>query len=130
MCGFAMTLLQQAHAACSEKLGLVMSILAWLPMPVLRDLTQEEAGRIADCSIGGRVWFCLQEVLSNINIVKGVKDSFGAKTFMGRVAIPVRPYYDKPGQSVTEWFDLGKQEWFHEDGTVSCHSPSPSPRYV
>lgn len=64
----------------------------------------------------------MQEVLSNINVVKGIKDSFGAKTFMGRVAIPVRPYYDKKGESVREWFELGKQEWANEDGTVSCQS--------
>ena len=62
--------------------------------------------------------FSLQEVLSNINVVKGLKDSFGAKTFMGRVAIPIRKYFDKPGECISDWYDLGKLDWSHEDGTV------------
>lgn len=54
----------------------------------------------------------------HLNVVKGVKDTFGAKTFMGRAAIPVRPYMDRPSETVEDWFDLGKGEWSNEDGTV------------
>ncbi len=54
----------------------------------------------------------------HINVVKGLKDTFGAKTFMGRAAVPIRPYADRPGETVEDWFDLGRGEWSNEDGTV------------
>jgi len=68
----------------------------------------------------------LQEVFSNINLVKGVKDSFGAKTFMSRAALDVRPFSDQPGKPIDKWYDLGKNDWSHEEGTVS-HVPPPLP---
>ncbi len=64
----------------------------------------------------------VQEVFSSINLVKGVKESFGAKTFMSRVAIEVRPFSDQPGKPIDRWYDLGKNDWSHEEGTVSLHS--------
>jgi hypothetical protein len=65
----------------------------------------------------------LQEALSNINPVKGIKDSFGAKTLMSRAAIDVRPFSDQPGKAMDKWYDLGTNEWSHEEGTVSPTIP-------
>lgn len=62
---------------------------------------------------------CFQEVFSTINVVKGLKESFGATTFMARVAVPIRPFYNEAGREVDKWYDLGQNEWSHEDGTVS-----------
>lgn len=53
-----------------------------------------------------------------MNLVKGVKDTIGAKTFMGRAAIPVRRFADRPGETVEDWYDLGKGDWSNDDGTV------------
>ena len=61
----------------------------------------------------------VQEVLSTINIVKGIQNSFGAKTFMARAAVEIRPFLDEAGQEVDKWYDLGRNHWSHEDGTVS-----------
>ncbi|EIE26093.1 hypothetical protein COCSUDRAFT_46488 [Coccomyxa subellipsoidea C-169] len=58
----------------------------------------------------------LKELIS-INVVKGIKDTVGARTFLGRAAIPVRPFADRPGETVQDWYDLGKGEWSNEDGT-------------
>ena len=66
-------------------------------------------------------WLLLQELM-HINVVKGLKDTFGAKTFMGRAAVPIRPYADRPGETVEDWFDLGRGEWSNEDGTVRMSS--------
>ena len=60
---------------------------------------------------------CAQELV-HINVVKGLKDTFGAKTFMGRAAIPVRRFADRPGETIDDWYDLGKGDWSNEDGTV------------
>ena len=60
-----------------------------------------------------------QEVLSTINIVKGIQNSFGAKTFMARAAVEIRPFLDQAGQELDKWYDLGRNHWSHEDGTVS-----------
>ena len=54
----------------------------------------------------------------HINVVKGIKDTFGAKSFMGRAAVPIRPYAEKPGETIEDWIDVGKGEWSNEDGTV------------
>lgn len=62
-----------------------------------------------------------QELL-NVNLVKGIKETIGSKSFMGRVAIPIRPYADRPGETVTDWFDLGRGDWANEDGTVRARS--------
>ena len=62
-----------------------------------------------------------EQELVHINVVKGIKDTFGAKSFMGRAAVPIRPYADKPGETVEDWIDLGKGEWSNEDGTVRAH---------
>ena len=61
----------------------------------------------------------MQEVFSTINIYKGIRDSFGAKSFMARSAVPIRPVYDENTKEVDKWYDLGKNEWSHEEGTVS-----------
>ncbi len=62
----------------------------------------------------------------HVNVVKGIKETFGAKTFMGRVAINVRQFSDRPGEMVEDWYDLGKGEWANEDGTVSpCDAAAP-----
>ncbi len=71
---------------------------------------------------------CSQELIS-INVVKGIKDTVGAKTFLGRAAIPVRPFADRPGETVQDWYDLGKGEWSNEDGTVRAALP-PSLTFV
>ncbi len=63
--------------------------------------------------------------MSHLNPLKGIKDTFGAKTFMGRAMIPIRPFADRPGEPVTEWYDLGKGEWSNDDGTV-CLLPLQS----
>jgi hypothetical protein len=57
--------------------------------------------------------------LMHLNVVKGIKETFGAKTFMGRALVPIRPFADRPGEPVTDWYDLGKGEWSNDDGTVS-----------
>ena len=57
--------------------------------------------------------------LMHLNVVKGIKDTFGAKTFMGRALVPIRPFADRPGEPITDWYDLGKGEWSNDDGTVS-----------
>ncbi|CAL5218486.1 g172 [Coccomyxa viridis] len=57
------------------------------------------------------------EMVSHLNPLKGIKDTFGAKTFMGRAMIPIRPFADRPGEPVTDWYDLGKGEWSNDDGT-------------
>lgn len=59
-----------------------------------------------------------------MNLVKGVKDTIGAKTFMGRAAISVRRFADRPGETVEDWYDLGKGDWSNEDGTVCTILPS------
>lgn len=56
--------------------------------------------------------------MTHLNVVKGIKDTFGAKTLMGRALIPIRPFADRPGEPVTDWYDLGKGEWSNDDGTV------------
>ena len=61
----------------------------------------------------------LAQELMHINVVKGIKDTIGAKTFMGRASIPIRPFADRPGEPVTDWYDMGKGEWSNDDGTVS-----------
>ena len=61
----------------------------------------------------------VQEVFSTINVIKGLKESFGAKTFMARTAIDIRPLSNVAGTEVDQWYDLGKNDWSHEDGTVS-----------
>lgn len=63
-------------------------------------------------------------MLSGLNPLQGLRDSFGSKTFMARCAVPIRPFYDKPGQLEEAWYDLGKRDWSDEDGTVS-HPTSP-----
>ena len=60
----------------------------------------------------------LAQELMHINVVKGIKDTIGAKTFMGRASIPIRPFADRPGEPVTDWYDMGKGEWSNDDGTV------------
>lgn len=65
----------------------------------------------------------LPQELISINVVKGVKETVGAKSFMGRAAVPVRPFADRPGETVTDWYDLGKGEWSNEDGTVRAALP-------
>ena len=60
----------------------------------------------------------LAQELMHINVVKGIKDTIGAKTFMGRTSIPIRPFADRPGEPVTDWYDMGKGEWSNDDGTV------------
>lgn len=57
--------------------------------------------------------------LMHLNVVKGIKETFGAKTFMGRALVPIRPFADRPGEPITDWYDLGKGEWSNDDGTVS-----------
>lgn len=61
----------------------------------------------------------LQEVFSTINVFKGLRESFGAKSFMARTAVDIRPIYDEAGTEVDKWYDLGKNDWSHEEGTVS-----------
>ena len=68
----------------------------------------------------------LAQELMHINVVKGIKDTIGAKTFMGRASIPIRPFADRPGEPVTDWYDMGKGEWSNDDGTVS-HSLAHCP---
>ena len=64
-------------------------------------------------------------MFSTINVIKGVKESFGAKTFMARTAIDVRPFSDQPGKPIDRWYDLGKNDWSYEEGTVSlCNHTS------
>jgi hypothetical protein len=65
----------------------------------------------------------------HVNVVKGIRETFGAKSFMGRTAIPLRQFADRPGETVEDWYDLGKGEWANEDGTVrarplACLLPS------
>ena len=69
-------------------------------------------------------------MFSSINLVKGVKESFGAKTFMARAAIDVRPFSNQPGKPIDKWYDLGKNDWSHEEGTVSYLQPCPLPPEV
>lgn len=44
---------------------------------------------------------------------------------MGRAAIPLRPFHDKPGEAVDAWYDLGKGEWSNDDGTVRAAGRRP-----
>ena len=44
---------------------------------------------------------------------------------MGRAAIPLRPFHDKPGEAVDAWYDLGKGEWSNDDGTVRAAAGRP-----
>ena len=53
-----------------------------------------------------------------LNVLKGAKEALVSKELMGRVAIPLRPFHDKPGEAVDAWYDLGKGEWSNDDGTV------------
>ena len=64
-------------------------------------------------------------MVTHLNVVKGIKDTFGAKTLMGRALIPLRPLADRPGEPVTDWYDLGKGEWSNDDGTVWPAATSP-----
>ncbi len=56
--------------------------------------------------------------LVQVNLLKGVKESLGAKTFLGRVAIPLAPFCTIPGEETQVWYDLGRGEWGNEEGTV------------
>ncbi|KAK9808833.1 hypothetical protein WJX72_004641 [[Myrmecia] bisecta] len=55
--------------------------------------------------------------LLNVNVMKGLRESVGAKTFMGRAAVPLRPLLT-PGdpQEKDAWYDLGKKDWAAEGG--------------
>lgn len=62
-----------------------------------------------------------KEVFSTINVFKGLRESFGAKSFMARTAVDIRPIYDEAGTEVDKWYDLGKNDWSHEEGTGKGH---------
>ena len=37
---------------------------------------------------------------------------------MARTAVEIRPIYDKAGTEVDKWYELGQNDWSHEEGTV------------
>ena len=94
---------------------------------MLKHLLQRPSTRLGVCLLQELSWVCwaTQEVFSSINVIKGIRESFGAKSFMARTAVDIRPIYDDKGQEVDKWYDLGQNDWSHEEGTVS---PSPSAR--
>ncbi|BDA44378.1 Synaptotagmin-5 [Coccomyxa sp. Obi] len=79
-------------------------------------LVQEPKTQILRAQVFDHDAINLKELIS-VNLVKGVKETIGAKTFMGRAAIPVRRFTDRPGETVEDWYDLGKGDWSNEDGT-------------
>lgn len=60
-----------------------------------------------------------QDMAKSLNVVKSFKDSMGKHSFMARSSVPIRQYYDRPGESVDSWHELGKNEWYDDEGTVS-----------
>lgn len=60
-----------------------------------------------------------------LNVLKGAKEALVSKELMGRAAIPLRPFHDKPGEAVDAWYDLGKGEWSNDDGTVRAAGRRP-----
>ncbi|KAK9803778.1 hypothetical protein WJX73_005763 [Symbiochloris irregularis] len=59
----------------------------------------------------------LKDITSSLNVVKNIKESIGKASFMARALVPLRPFHDKPGEPVDEWYELGKNGWHEEDGT-------------
>lgn len=55
----------------------------------------------------------------SINVIKSFKESLGKHSFMARSLVSIRQFYDSPGQPVDDWFDLGQNEWWDDEGTVS-----------
>ena len=54
----------------------------------------------------------------SLNVIKSFKDSLGKHSFMARSLIGIRRFYDSPGEVVDDWFDLGRNEWYDDEGTV------------
>lgn len=59
----------------------------------------------------------LKDMAKSLNVVKSFKDSMGKHSFMARSSVPIRQYYDRPGESVDSWHELGKNEWYDDEGT-------------
>ena len=74
----------------------------------------------------GRADAAMQDMTKSLNVVKSIKDSMGKHSFMARCRVPVRQFYDQPGQTVDSWYELGKNPWWDEEGTVgppaACHT--------
>ena len=62
-----------------------------------------------------------QDITSSLNVVKNIKESVGKASFMARALVPLRPFHDKPGEPQDDWYDLGKNGWHDEEGTVGHH---------
>lgn len=59
--------------------------------------------------------------LLTINLLKGLKDTMGAKTLMGRVAIPIERFFRQPEQDIEDWYELGRNDFASDIGTGKGH---------
>lgn len=57
--------------------------------------------------------------LLKVNIIKGATNVFQAKESMGKGFVDLRSVcVGKPGETVTQWFPLGSEDWSADDGPV------------
>ena len=42
----------------------------------------------------------------------------GKHSFMARALVPIRKFYDNPGQTLDDWYPLGGNQWWDDEGTV------------
>jgi Ca2+-dependent lipid-binding protein len=60
-----------------------------------------------------------KEMVTHLNVLKGLKETVDNNTLMGRALIPIEPFAAAPGRRLDKWYDLGKG---HFQGDEGCGS--------
>ena len=55
--------------------------------------------------------------------MKGIRESVGAAEFMARCAVDIKNIAIREGESLEDWYDLGRGDWSNDEGCVSGLTP-------
>ncbi|KAK9868031.1 hypothetical protein WJX84_002145 [Apatococcus fuscideae] len=78
-------------------------------------LVQEPKTQMLRVQVFDRDNINLKELL-NINLMKGIRESVGAAEFMARCAVDIKNIAIREGESLEDWYDLGRGDWSNDEG--------------
>jgi hypothetical protein len=54
-----------------------------------------------------------------LNIIKNIRNVYGARELMGRAIVPMKPFCESTGSTIEQTHDVGLQDWSSIGGPVS-----------
>jgi len=74
-------------------------------------LIQEPTTQVVKVEVYDWDAISLKELGSGFNVIKNIRNMYGARELIGRCIIPVKEFSRAPGEAFEETFDLGLQDW-------------------